>query len=99
MKRMVVVVFVVLTFAACGTQQDSRGSQHKSTFRDNDTTLPQSCYHDYFVNDSDGTKDPVFTVYDESCGIKVNGVSCAIVKSFDSEGVGLQMNCPQLGTK
>lgn len=78
---------LVLVLAGCGDDDPNTvgGNKHRSQ-KDNDVFVDQDDYTDYFVDDSDGDKDDIFTVYR---GIEIQGQRCDVLKAFDSGGIAV----------
>lgn len=68
---------------------------NKACQRSNDYFVPIKDFEDFFVNDSDGNKDSVFTIYHNipmrSLG---EGVKCDVITKFEAEGVAMTVVCP-----
>lgn len=93
MKRFVVaVVVVVLATAPPVAAADitrTKPNCGRSCQKANDRWITD--FTDYFVNDSDGGKDSVFTVYHR---VPIGEKRCDIVKTYEDAGVDIEVVCP-----
>lgn len=75
--------------------QKSKPKCGKDCQKLNDVYFQNDGFTDYFINDSDGGKDSVFTVYH---GVPMptagEGVRCDIVAKFEAEGIAMFGVCP-----
>jgi hypothetical protein len=100
MKKLLLITLATFAFAACGedTDEGARPDCNKACRQANDVYIKPDGYTQYFVNDSDGGKDLVFYVVRDVPFLATtddkDGIPCDVIKSFDAEGVGLAVVCP-----
>ena len=95
MKRLLAALTLLFALAACGSDDcnTTSATQNCNKSKDqkaNDVILPQDTYTDYFVNDSDGEKDGVFTIYHN---VKIRNQECDVLKVYESGQVAVSTVC------